>query len=177
MERVHSQRGLSVVELTAALTVVAAIALAAVPPLVEIVHNSRLRAAARHLAGEMQQARARAVGTGWEYRIFGFGAAAGNGYRNRYRVLARSLPVQAWPDETAPPSESATLVVGEWIAIDDLFPGVQINAGDGDGFALTFDSRGVPIERSLNFDPLNVSNASGIEKFLTVSSVGNVAVD
>jgi Tfp pilus assembly protein FimT len=173
----RSQRGLSVVELTAALTIVAALAMAAVPPLYEIVRNSRLKAAARHLAGELRQARSRAVGTGWEYRIVGYGAPAGNEHRNRYRVLARSQSAIPWPDETAAASASATQIVGEWVAIGELFPGVSINEDDGDGFALTFDSRGVPIERSLNFDPLEVSNATGAEKFLTVSAVGNVAID
>lgn len=177
MKCVHSQRGLSMVEMLAAMALVAALALASAPPLVEIVRNSRLKAAARHIAGDLQQARSRAVGTGWEYRVVGFGAAASNEHRNEYRVMARSAPSVVWVDETSGPLESSTQIVGEWVGIDDLFPGVRINDSDGDGFALTFDSRGIPVEKSLNFDPLQVSNSTGSEKFLTISSVGNVAVD
>jgi Tfp pilus assembly protein FimT len=171
------QRGFSVVELLAAIVVATALAFASVPPLVEIVRNSRLKAAARQIAGDLQQARARAVSTGWEYRLTGFGAAASGEYRNGYRMLARSSPLQDWPADSTPPSESATQLVGEWVEFDASYPGVAINEDDADRFAVTFDSRGVPVEKSLNFDPLQVSNKDGGARLVSVSAVGSVTLE
>ncbi len=54
---------------------------------------------------------------------------------------------------------------------------VAINVSDTESFAATFDTRGVPIERTLNFDPLQLSNAAGVEMYLTISAVGHVRID
>lgn len=165
------------VELLAAMLVATLLAFAALPPLVEIIHNSRLKAAATRVAADLQQARSRAVSTGWEYRVAGFSTAASDEHRNQYRIMARSSVSIVWPDATTGAFESPTQSVGEWVDVDQLYSGIMINDGNTDEFAVTFDARGIPVERSLNFDPLEVSNDVGIEKFLTVSAVGSVAID
>ncbi len=177
MVRARAQKGLSVTELLATLVVMTALTLAAAPPLAEIVRSSRLKAAARRLAVEVQGARSRAISTGWEYRVTGFGADAAAGLRNRYRVMARRSSSLAWPDEATAAFEDDDQIVREWVDLADLYPGILLNPSDSDSFGLTFDSRGIPTDLSLNFDPLQISDARGVERYLSVSAAGSVRLE
>jgi Tfp pilus assembly protein FimT len=172
----RSQRGLSVVELIAVMTVAIALVLVSVPPLVEIARAARLRSAARRVVSDLQYARARAVSTGWQYRVAGFGAAASEN-ANRYRIMARSLVSTDWPEPDVAPFQSDTQLVGEWVDLDDLFTGIALNADDPEEFGVTFDSAGAAIERSLNFDPLQVVNSIGAERFVSISAAGRVGTN
>jgi Tfp pilus assembly protein FimT len=177
MIRAPAQRGLSVIELLAALVVLMALALAATPPLTEIVRSSRLKAAVRRLASDVQGARSRAVSTGWEYRVVGFGAAAASSLRNRYRVMARSSSSLDWPDETALAFEDDDQIVREWVDLAEIYPGIAVNPSDSQAFGLTFDARGTPVDLSLNFDPLAIADVRGVEQYLSVSAAGAVRIE
>ena len=164
------------IELLGVLAIAAMLMLATMPPLMEALHNSRLRSAARQVAGEIRYARSRAVGTGWQYRLTGFSAGASDDHRNQYRIMARDSAGVAWPALSVDASETPTLVVGEWVDLSALYPGVTINPADSGEFALAFDTRGTPIEISLNFDPLWLTRDSGGAASLVVSTTGSVRV-
>ncbi len=173
----NRQRGLSLIEALTVTVLVAMFALVTTPPLLEVLRNSRLRAAARHVAGEVRYARTRSVGTGWEFRVAGVSAGSSGDRSNHYRIMARQSGAVNWPAVTTGPVESATLLVGEWIDLDAIYPGVEINPTASDEFALTFDPRGTPAELTLNFNPLQITGHEGSEKWLTISAAGSVQVN
>jgi len=177
MKQHHSDSyGFSIVELMAAIFLMGALALITTPPLIEIVRSSRLNGATRQIAGDVRQARAQAVGTGWQFRLAGVSAGSSHVRRNHYRLMSRASSAVTWPTVGDPPSTSATLVVGEWVDLGREFYGIQLNPDDSGQFALAFDTRGSPIEMSLSFSPLQVESDLGV-KSVSVSTLGSVRVD
>ena len=173
----QGRQGFSAVEILAVIGLVASLALLMGPSLVEILQSSRLRAAARQMASEVRLARSKSVATGWQYRITGISAGSSDSKSNQYRVMARESSAIGWPSISVAPSESATLIVGDWIDVGSRYAEVQLNQTDTGEFALAFDKGGTPIEMSLSFNPLQISGANGAAKFVTVSAVGSVRVD
>jgi prepilin-type N-terminal cleavage/methylation domain-containing protein len=172
----RNQGGFSVIETLIAMLVFSVLVLATAPSLVETFRKARLTAAAGRLANDVRYARSRAVGTGWQYRLSGVCDGASGERRNQYRLMARDSTGTPWPSVTTPAFQSATLIVGEWVDLHTLYPGVAINPTDTEAFSLSFDTRGRPIELSLNFNPLRVSSDAA-ERWVSVSAAGTVRVD
>jgi type II secretory pathway pseudopilin PulG len=124
-------QGVTAVELAAVMVLVTILAGAGLPTLMTSVESARFNAAVRQVAGDVRLARARAVSTGWQYRIRGRDRRGGAN-ANQYRVEGRRGTAIAWPAETDPPQQTADLSVGPWIRITAAYPGIQLdNSGIG----------------------------------------------
>ena len=174
MER--AEKGFSLVESMLVIGIAAILMGVLVPNLTGFIKNSRRNGAAEQIAGDARKARARAITTGWQYRVYGFNAGASSAYRNMYRIIGRSSSGVAWPADSAAPAVTATLNIGPWVNMAKLYPGVSLNPSDGtDHFWVGFDSRGVRFEIDPSFDPLYVTNQGQVSS-MTVSAVGSVDI-
>ncbi len=152
-------------------------AMVAVPSLLGQVRSSRLNAAARQLATDTQEARWRAVRTGWQYRIVGYGSAATTN-KNKYRLLGRSSTSVSWPADTDAVTSSSTQVVQAWVDFEKLYPAVALNAGitaNGGRFFVSFDARGAAFERQA-VAPLVVTGQNNRTRSMNVASIGSVVL-
>jgi Tfp pilus assembly protein FimT len=152
-------------------------AMVAVPGLLNSVRSSRLGAAARQLATDTQEARWRAVRTGWQYRIVGYGSSAGSN-KNKYRLLGRSSTAVSWPADTAAVTSSATQVATAWTDFGKLYPQVNLNQGitaNGGRFYVSFDARGAAFERQA-VAPLVVTGQNNKTRSMNVASIGSVVL-
>jgi len=170
--------GVSLLELVAAVAVLALLVGLAAPNFLTMMSRSQVDAASRQLLSDVRRARSLAITQGWEYKVLGFNAEADSPFANQYRILARS-PGQLWPDETAAPFQNATQIAGPWINVNNEYPGARINPGDLDGtvqFWVAFNARGVRIE-SDGFNPLFISDGSGsVQRAMAVSLPGVVTI-
>ena len=177
MRRINTEKGFSVLELVVAVAILAVIAGGTIPLLEAAKQRAQASGAADALAGAVREARTRAVATGWQYRILGFNADGASAFRNQYRVMARSSAGLAWPDDTAAPFESTTLMAGPWINFNTRYPGVKLTPQDGSAqFWVAVDARGVAFDISPGFSPLQVVGQTGTTRSLSISTVGSVRV-
>lgn len=172
-----SQKGFSTSELVVALAIGALILLAAVPAFSNMVAKSRVNAAARELIGDLREARGQAIATGWECKVFGFGAPSTNGRRNQYRMLARKTSAVAWPSDTAAPFRSSTQWAEPWVSVTTNNPGVSLDPGGlsaQDRFEVTFTSRGTATTSTNAFNPFRLLGKKDAIN-LTLSPVGGIS--
>jgi prepilin-type N-terminal cleavage/methylation domain-containing protein len=170
----RSPHGFTLTELLVAIALGGLLLLIAVPALSGVMHRSYLDAATRHLVGEVNRARSRAVTTGWEYRVVGFDSSA-TANRNRFRTLARRTTTTAWPADDAAQTLTAAQYAGPWIDIPSQHRGVSLDC-DGTRFEVTFDSRGTAANVDASFNPVRLVGHEGDDKVVEVSVVGNVTV-
>jgi prepilin-type N-terminal cleavage/methylation domain-containing protein len=172
------EKGFSAIE-SMVVIVIATILMAFVMPNFRgLIQGSRRNGAAELIAADVRKARARAIATGWQYRVYGFNASAASPYKNQYRIMGRSSSAAGWPADTVPPMQSATQMAGKWVNIGTLYPGVNLNPVDvTDHFWIAYDSRGVRIELDPSFDPLVVTNGTGTGRSIRTSAVGSVKIE
>jgi Tfp pilus assembly protein FimT len=149
----------------------------ALPNFIALMQSTRRDATVQYVVGDVRKARAEAIRTGWQYRIFGYNIGAGNARANQYRVMARRSSAVAWPDVSAASFEDDDQLARDWVDIGALYTGVTLNPDDAtEDFAVAFDSRGVRTETN-SFDPLVISDDTGTERSVRVSAVGNVRIE
>jgi prepilin-type N-terminal cleavage/methylation domain-containing protein len=171
--KAHS-RGFSVIELLLVMGIVLILVSVSVPSLGTMMRTYRQGAAMQQIIGDLRKARSEAIRTGWQYRIFGFNAAASSEYRNQYRLMGRQSSAIAWPADTVDAFTSGTQLAGAWVDIDSLYPGIRFNPDDATAdFSVVFDARGVRLSFD-SFDPLIVDMSSGTSKSVIVSTVGGI---
>ncbi len=174
-------KGMSLVELVAAVAVLGLLVGITMPSFLTMMRRSQVDAATRHILSDVQRARSLAITTGWEYRVFGFNSDATSPFANQYRLMARSTAAVGWPPDTAAPFQNATQIAGQWVNLNNEYPGALINPGDTGGLArfwVAFNARGVRIELDNSFNPLNVSSDSvgAVTRSLNVSLPGIVTI-
>jgi hypothetical protein len=154
-------------------TVGAFLVLFAVPSLWSAIESSRLHAAARRTVTDLRDARARAIASGWQCKIVGYGASSHGPYRNRYRLLARHTAAVPWPADGSPVLAGETRRADPWLDVSSAFPGVEIDAdaAPADGrFEFGFDSRGLPSPVSASGSSLRIAGSRGACATIDVSS-------
>lgn len=169
------QRGFTLTEALAVLAIGAVIVIAAVPSMFNAIKRSRLETAARTVASDVREARARSISSGWEYRVIGFHATTGGTRANQYRLLGRRSSATAWPANEAAVTSTSTQYAGAWVNIGLLFPRISLQPPAA-SFTLTFDSRGTSSDAATTFNPLTVAGYSGAQRTVTVSTVGSVRI-
>lgn len=157
------------------LTIAAMAMIIALPSLADVIRRARHGAAVRHVLYDVREARARAVSTGWEYRLVGYDAEETGERKNQYRVLARRSAAVAWPDEEAAPFASATQLASRWTDIAAEYPDIDFDSANP-RFELTFDSRGTA-PGGPAFSPLRVLGPGELETSLNVSVVGGARLE
>ncbi len=149
------------------------------PSFLTLMNRSQVDAATRHILSDVRRARSLAITTGWEYKVLGFNSDAPSGFANQYRFLARR-PGGPWPADTAAPSQNATQIAGQWVNLNNEYPGARINPGDTAGtasFWVAFNARGVRIELDPSFNPMVVTDDGGaVTNLLNVSLPGIVTI-
>ncbi len=174
-------KGFSLVELVAAIAVLGLLVGVTMPSFLTMMRRSQVDAATRHILSDVNRARSLAITTGWEYKFFGYNSDAPSPFANQYRFLARSTAAVGWPADAAAPFQNATQIAGQWVNLNNEYPGALMNPGDIGGqasFWVSFNARGVRIERDPSFDPLNVSSDSvgAVTNSLNVSLPGTVMI-
>jgi prepilin-type N-terminal cleavage/methylation domain-containing protein len=171
-------KGFTVIELLVVILLGGLLVLAGVPAFMNYLRAARFNGAVNQVVSDAQQARYRAVSTGWQFRLIGFNSGAAHARRNQYRLIARRTTAAGWPSETAAPFESSTQSAGPWVDVNDLYPGATLNptvmAGDGK-FFVSFDARGARFGVQ-DFDPLVIGGETGTTRSVDVSAVGSLSI-
>lgn len=173
-----SQRGFSFTEMMIVVTLGALLLLIGTAGMSTALTNARHDGAVRQVISDVRDARSRAITTGWEIRLVGFGAGATGDRANQYRVLGRQSSAVAWPSATGASFESATQLAGDWTDIGSTWPGVDLAATTVDqSFQVTFDSRGAAPSAAVEFNPVALVNQHGDTKSLTVTTIGAIRLE
>jgi prepilin-type N-terminal cleavage/methylation domain-containing protein len=180
------QRGFTLFELVMVTIILLIMIAVSMPAFNTMMRNSLADVGVRQIAADIQDARSRAIRTGWQYRILGGNAGGSTSYKNQYRLEGRSSGAAAWPLATDGAIETSTKVAGQWINFSALFNNraVSLNPSDADpDFFVVFDSRGAVIASSdvcpgvpspCSFT-LSVTRET-MSRTVTVSSVGRVRI-
>lgn len=173
MRRVRAN-GFSSAEIAVSLAVIGLAALISIPTTLSMIRRSKVSSASRQITSDIREARSRSLGSGWEYKVFGFAATSTDTRKNQYRVLARSNSGIAWPADTSAVMSSSTQRAERWISVTAQFPGVNVVSPTA-RWEIAFDSRGAAPGAS-SFNPMVVNNQYGNTTSVTVTTVGNVRV-
>jgi prepilin-type N-terminal cleavage/methylation domain-containing protein len=174
-----AQRGVTAIEIIVAVAIGGLVVAIAIPSFTTVLEHSRLDAASRQLSSALWNAHSKAVATGWEYKLFGFGNASTDARRNQYRLLGRRSSATAWPGDTDAPFSSTTQSAGPWTDLSMLSRGIQLlpgGTGTNARFEIAFNSRGALSVNTGDFSPfrLQVKDSS---RLIRVSVVGGVTVE
>ena len=171
------RKGYSLIELLVVLAMLFIMTLVGLPLFTATLQNSRLDAAARQIAGDIREARAKATLTGWQYRLVGFNVGGGQAAKNQYRLLGRSSGAVAWPADSSGSFQSATQMAGAWINFNQLYQGVSLNpANSSPSFYVSFNSQGVAFEWDPSINPLSIAHQSGGSRSVSITSAGSVRI-
>ena len=170
------KKGFTFLEFLVALAIGAMVIVVGVPTLSEVVRRSRHGSAVRKVLSDVRDARARAIATGWEYRVVGYDSDELGTRRNQYRTLARRSSAVAWPDEEVAPFLSNTQMASRWVDVAASYTGISLDT-TGPRFEVTFDSRGTAPGAAADFNPLRVKGSGGLEASLTISVVGGARAE
>ncbi len=159
-------RGVTALELVAAVALTAIAVGSAVPLLMTSVDNARFNAAVQQIAADIRLARSKAVTTGWEYRIHGRDRRGGAN-ANQYRLEGRRTTGITWPTEADPAGQTADWYVGPWVRIGVIYPGIQLDnsaTGEAPPLYAGFDRSGklcTPLTQCFNgVSPLMITKES-----------------
>jgi len=147
-------RGVTLIEVLMVVAIFAIIAAVGLPNLIGALQRNRARGAADTIAVAARDARARAVSTGWEFRVFGFNNESAT-RPNQFRIEGRANSGVAWPAAAVVgPMTTDTQMAERWTDMAVEYPGVRLNVGDagqcgdplGGGvqtFCIEYSSRGL----------------------------------
>lgn len=167
-------KGYTLVELMMVVVILVIMVAVGLPVFSTMMRTSGVDAAAWQVAGSIQEARAKAVRTGWDYRIFGGNGGGTAAYKNKYRLEGKTPTEPQWPLATEDGIQTATKVSEAWIDFNKDYPGVVLNPSNAtSSFFLSFNSRGT-VSGSSGF-ALSVAK-SGTAKTVSVTLAGKVKV-
>ncbi len=187
-----SKQGVTLIEVVVVVAILAIIAAVGLPNLVGALQRSRTRGTADSIRAAILEARALAIATGGQVRVFGFNAASGV-FPNQFRIEG-VFPVAGvavpWPATWTPqPLHTATQTTDRVIDLAAEYPGIRLNVGDPGGlgpcgaansFCIEFTARGM-LNGGTSYlgagGALLVMDASGnVAKTITVTLAGAVRV-
>ena len=184
----RGQPGVTVIEVIVLVAILAIIAGVGLPELVGAMQRARARGAADEIAIAARDARARAMGSGWTFRVIGYNDAS-SVRPNQFRIEGVSNPnTVAWPAQDTPgPFATATATADRWISLPREFGGARLNPGDSSGgaaacgasnsFCLTFNVAGMLVPGSTYQGPGgSLMVAGGVNRNLTTSMAGGVRI-
>jgi prepilin-type N-terminal cleavage/methylation domain-containing protein len=173
VKKIRMQRnGFSLAEVAIAIALGALVITVSIPAFMEVRERALHDAAVRKVVGEIHEARARAIATGWEFRVLGYDKDTSHARRNQMRVIGRRSGTVAWPGEEDPNVNSK--FAASWINVPVQFKGILLDANVVN-FVLTFDQRGAA-PGAAAFSPLRVVDGDGRQSTITVSVVGGVRI-
>ncbi len=124
------KQGVTLIEILVVVAIFAIIAAVGLPALANALQRARSKGVADVLRMAMRDARSRAIGTGWQFRVFGSNDASGT-TPNQFRIEGRRSTALAWPASGVPgPLSSDTISADPWVVLAKEYPGVHLNAGD-----------------------------------------------
>ena len=170
------RRGFTLTELVLTVALISITMAIVVPGFATMLQRMRVDGAVRDIVSDVRDARAKAINTGWEYRVVGYRAASPGPFRNHYRVMARSSPAVTWPADNVDAFESSTQIAERWVEVGSRHPGVSLKFRRP-RFNITFDSRGAAPTAAGSFNPLEIIGEGGQTTTLAVSVVGSVTID
>lgn len=170
-------QGVTAIELAIVVVLVAILAGGAFPVLMTSVENARFNAAVGQIVVDVRLARAKAVGSGWQYRIRGRDRRGVGTSASRYRLEGRRSAAIVWPVEADPPQQTVDLFVGPWVSVRTNYPGIQLDnsaTGTNPPFYAGFDPSGkvcTPLSQCFNgVTPLQVTkNSTGQVRQISVA--------
>jgi len=174
-----AQRGVTAIEIIIALAIGGLVLAIGVPAFTNVLDRSRLDGATRQLSGDLWNAHSKAITTGWEYKLIGFGDSSSDPKRNQYRLLGRRSTAVAWPSDSDEPFTSATQSAGRWTDLSTQSKGVQLLPGGGGAnarFEIAFNARGALSVNTGDFSPFQL-RVKDSTKRIRVSVVGGVTVE
>ena len=175
-----ARRGYTLVELVVVVGILIVMTIAGLPFFTAMMQSTQLDAAARQLVGNVREARALAIQTGWQYRIVGFNAGGGQPKMNQYHLVGKSAPGGVWPADAAEPFQSATQMAGAWVNFTQLYPNVSLNPAVGTpSFYVSFNAQGVALEFNPTAPPwMTITPTSGAStaRQVTITAAGGVKI-
>lgn len=166
-------KGYTLVELMMVVVILVIMVAVGLPVFSTMMRTSGVDAAAWQVAGSIREARAKAVRTGWEYRIFGGNGGGTEAYKNKYRLEGRRSTM-GWPSPSQDNVQTANNVSEPWRDVSKDYPGVVLNPSNAtSSFFLSFNSRGT-VSTSSGF-ALSVAK-SGTAKTVSVTLAGKVKI-
>ena len=133
----RGQPGMTLIEVLLVVAILAIIAGFGLPNLIGALQRSRARGAADMITTSMRDARARAIATGWIFRVIGFNDSSGTS-PNRFRIEGKINAATLWPSSpwaTTKPFQTSTQTGDRVISLPVEYPGMRLNVGDGGGAA------------------------------------------
>jgi len=171
--------GFSIADLMAACSVMATLSMMAIPALNTTINNSRLDAAARQMMSDVQEARSRAVTTGWRFRIVANDGTVTGTYQNQYRIEGKNAGAcdnTGWPADTVGITSTATSWVGPWVDLTTQYPTVTLTPAGGSGtFSACFDGKGIAT-LPVGLSGVQLTNNSGMSRSIQISTAGSVQI-
>jgi len=168
-------------------SIVAMISLISIPLIGRVVGQYRSEGSADAVVGSIREARAKAVASGWQYRVIGY--TSGGTIPDAFRIEGRdpNVAVPQWPAQV--PSSTRTFTADQyadrWTSLRTEYGGAQFAVtGGGTRFLMTFDSRGtlpatgcIPITNCLEGFPISVViPTGGPTRNIQVTTAGGVQI-
>lgn len=143
--RVARQKGFSLLEILVVAAGVAIVAGVSFPMVATVLQRARAAGAGDVLALTIRDARARAMATGWQYRVVAFDGSGA--VPNAFRIEGMNPATGGtWPAATAtspPVAYGVNQMYEAYTTLPAEFPGAAIEVPlGGPSFIVTFDSRG-----------------------------------
>lgn len=175
--------GFTLLELLLVVALIAMLSLISIPLIGRVMGQYRSRGAAEAVVGALREAKARAVASGWQYRVVGY---PGSGtIPNSFRIEGMDPNSGGvWPPQVPAtrPTYAPNQYADRWVSLQQEYGGSQVAvSGGGTRFVMAFDGRGslplngcTPITNCLDGFPISVVAPSGTARNIQVTTAGGV---
>lgn len=155
----RGQPGMTLIEVLLVVAILGIVAGFGLPNLVGALQRNRARGTADILTTAMRDARARAIATGWIFRVVGFNDNNGGTSANRFRIEGKINAAALWPSSpwaTTKPFQTSTQAGDRVISLPVEYPGNRLNVGDAGGLAQC----GIANSFCIEYSPQGMLNAA-----------------
>ena len=177
--------GFTLLELVVVVSIIAVLSMISIPLIARAMDQYRSRGAAEAIVGAVREAKARAVASGWQYRVIGYTGAGA--VQNAFRIEGMDPSGGGvWPAQVSATGTTfgSNQYAGRWTSLQREFGGSEIAVSGGGGrFVMTFDGRGilpatgcVPITACLDGFPITVIAPSRTPRNIQVTAAGGARI-